>query len=500
MNVRTVLSPCVLSAGSASYFSTECTEWILRVRCSRSFEGSNKHETEIQNIGYAKIVTTAMIKKLQTLLSSIRLTIFLFLFLAAISILGTIVKQGLPMERYEAFYSPGIFSILKFFNIFDMYHSWWFATLLILLSINIIVCTFKQFSRIMRLIFPKKKEIDDTIFTSSHIRKTFRSPQKLSDLEQQSERLIKSLVGNPIKITNHDKSYFFAEKGKWSRLGMIFVHISILIILAGGLIGTMGGFDGWMNIIEGEKSDTVTLLGGKGLKKLGFDVRCDDFTVEFYEKGMPKEYRTNVTIIDDKKEIATGVIRVNHPFVYKGLKLCQASYGIAGGRDFLINARNNKTGEDTVLKLNIMKKVPLPDGKTFFAIARFVHDINGMGPAVLGVLLEPGKEHNIFWISQNGRNSNQQHGGFTFTLKDFSRLYYTGIQVSKDPGIFLVWMGFCLIVMGLILHLFLSHKRIWVRISGSQDKYKVSIAASASKNRESFEKKLEESILEIETT
>ena len=280
---------------------------------------------------------------------------------------------------------------------------------------------------------------------------------------------------------------------------MIFVHISIPLILAGGLIGSMGGFCGWMNIIEGEKSDTVTLLGGEGLKKLGFDVRCDDFTVEFYEKGMPKEYRTDLTIIDDEKEITSGVIRVNHPFVYKGLKLCQASYGIAGGSDFIISARNNKTGEDTILKLNIMKKVLLPDGKTFFAIARFVHDINELGPAVLGVLFEPGKEHKVFWVFQNGHNSNQEHGGFTFMLKEFNRLYYTGIQVSKDPGIFLVWVGFFLIVMGLILHLFLTHKRIWLRISGSQDKHEVSIAASVSKNRISFEEKLEGLIMDIET-
>ncbi|MBA7568746.1 Cytochrome c biogenesis protein CcsB [subsurface metagenome] len=396
------------------------------------------------------------------------------------------------MERYKALYSPGVFSALKFFNIFDMYHSWWFTTLLILLSINIIVCTFKQVPRIIRLISPEKKEIDDTIFRSSQIRKTFQSQQRLSDLERQSEILIKSLVGNPVKITKNGASYFFAEKGKYSRLGMIFVHISILLILAGGLIGTMWGFNGQMNIVEGEKSDTVTLFGGKGPEKLDFDVRCDDFTVEFYETGMPKEYKTDLTIIDDEKKVVSGVMRVNHPLVYKGLKFCQATYGIAEVSDFRIVAKNNKTEEETVLKLNMMKKVSLPDSNTSFAIARFVTDHGGMGPAVLGVLLEPGKAHDIFWIFQNGRSSDQQQkGGFAFTLKDFSRLYYTGIQVSKDPGVSLVWIGFCLIMMGFILNLFFTHKRIWLRISGSQDKYEISIAAGVSKNRETFEEKLE---------
>ena len=436
---------------------------------------------------------TSMIHKLQTVFSSIRLTIFLFLSLAATSVLGTVIQQGLPMERYKAFYRPGVFSALKFFNIFDMYHSWWFTTLLVLLSINIIVCTFKQIPRIIRLISPEKKGIDDTIFRSSQIRKTFQSQQKLPDLERQSEILIKSLVGNPVKTVKDGATYFSAEKGRYSRLGMPFVHISILLVLVGGLLGTMLGFNGQMNIVEGEKSNTVQRFGGKGLKELGFDVRCDNFTVEFYETGMPKEYKTNLTILDNEKEVVSGIMRVNHPFLYKGLKFCQATYGIAGGSSFLIGARNSKTGEKTVLRPSLMKKVPLPDGRAFFAIARFVSDLDGMGPAVLGVLLEPGKEHDIFWIFQNGRNNNQQQkGGFTFTLKDFSRLYYTGIQVSKDPGVFLVWIGFCLIMVGFILNLFFTHKRIWVRITGEKGTYECSIAASASKNRGPFEEKLEQ--------
>ena len=434
-----------------------------------------------------------MIKKLHKLFSSVKLTIFLFLFIAATSILGTIIQQGLSMERYKALYSPGVFSVLKFFNIFDMYHSWWFTILLLLLSINIIVCTFKQIPRIIRLISPEKKEVDDTVFRSSQIRKTFRSQKKLSDIEQQAKILVESLVGTPVKTVKNDIIYFLAEKGKYSRLGMIFVHISILLILAGGLTGTMLGFNGQMNIVEGEKSNTVTLFGGKGTEKLGFDVRCDNFTVEFYKTGMPKEYKTDLTILDNKKKVVSGTMRVNHPFTYKGLKFCQATYGIAGVSDLLVGVRNNKTGKETALKLDVMKKVPLPDSNASFAIARFVTDHNGMGPAVLGVLLEPGRaQHDIFWIFQNGRNINQQQkGGFTFTLNDFSKLYYTGIQVSKDPGVPLVWTGFSLIIIGFMLSLFFAHKRIWLRISGSQDEYEISIAASVSKNRKIFEAKLE---------
>ncbi len=442
-----------------------------------------------------------MIKKTHKLFSSVKLTIFLFLFLAATSILGTIIQQGMPVERYKALYSPGVFSALEFFNIFDMYHSWWFTTLLTLLAINIIVCTYNQVPRILKLISSKSKGVDDTVFRSSQIRRTFRSQKKLPDIEQQAETLVQSLVATPAKTVTDKATCLFAEKGKYSRLGMIFVHISILLILAGGLTGTMWGFNGQMIIVEGEQSDTVALFGGKGFEKLGFDVRCDDFTVEFYDTGMPKEYKTDLTILDNGKKVVSGTIRVNHPFIYKGLKFCQATYGIAGANDFLISATHSETGETITLQPDIMKKIPLPDSNASFAIARFETNNDGMGPAVLGVLLEPGKAHDIFWIFQKDAVFNQQQkGGFTFRLEGFSRLYYTGIQVSKDPGVPLVWVGFCIIIIGFILSLFSVHKRMWVRVSSSQDTqetYEISIAASISKNRKSFEEKLEEQIREI---
>jgi len=236
-------------------------------------------------------------------------------------------------------------------------------------------------------------------------------------------------------MVRDDAIYFQAEKGKYSRLGMIFVHISILLILAGGLTGTILGFNGQMNIVEGEKSDTVTLFGGEGTKKLDFDVRCDDFTVEFYETGMPKEYKTDLTIMNDGKKVVSGTIRVNHPFIYQGLKFCQATYGIAGVSDFKVVTKNNGTGDETVLKLNMMKKVSLPGSNASFAIARFVTDHGGMGPAVLGVLLEPGKAHDIFWIFQNGRNLNQQQkGDFCLYIAGFQQTLLYGYSGQQRSG------------------------------------------------------------------
>ena len=435
--------------------------------------------------------------KIYKFFSSLKLTISLFLALAITSIFGTIIQQGLPLGRYEALYGPRVFSFLKFFNIFDMYHSWWFTLLLILLSVNVIVCTGKQIPRIIKLILPEKNKFDDRIFGSSQINKTVQCRKSLSDLEQQITSLLKSLVSKPVQVKKDGKSYFFSEKGRYSRIGFVFIHFSILLILGGGLIGAIWGFNGQMNIVEGEIADTFVLFNGDGkrVEKLGFQVCCDSFKVDFYKTGQPREYRSDLTILENGKKVISGAVRVNDPLIYKGLKFCQATYGIAGTANFKIIAKNEKTGKETVLTLNMMKKVPLPDSKSCFAIAKFMPNYQNRGPAVLGVLIEPEKPHDVLWLFKDHK---QQKNEFSFIFKDFDSRYYTGIQVSRNPGVSIVWAGCILILVGFVLSLFFTHTKVWLRISERKDGCEVKIAASVNRNRKDFEEKLEKLVMELE--
>lgn len=420
--------------------------------------------------------------------SSVKFAIFLFLALAITSVFGTIIQQGLPIERYEALYSPRVLPVLKFFNIFDMYHSWWFVLLLMLLSVNTVACTTRQIPRVIRSVFPGKEGINAGVFVSSQIRKTIQCHRSLPCLERKAVLLLKPFGSLRAKIEKDNNVYLFAEKGRWSRMGGILIHFSILFIFGGGLIGAIWGFNGQMSIIEGETADKVVLFNGSGAKKLDFDVRCDNFKVDFYETGQPKEYRTDLTILKNGKEIISRAIRVNHPMFYDGLKFCQATYGIAGANNFQIVVRNIKSGREAALKLNMMKKVSLPGSGSSFALARFIPDYRGSGPAVLGVFLEPGKDHEIFWLFKDYQ---QVKNGFSFMFRDFDRDYYTGLQISRDPGVPVVWIGCIFILIGLVLSLFLTHTRVWLRLSELEDGCEVKIAASVGKDKNSLEEKLE---------
>jgi len=431
-----------------------------------------------------------MSTRIYNFLASVRLAIVLFIALAVTAIFGTVIQQGLPAAHYEQLYSPRLFSLFHALDLFDMYHSWWFMCLLGLLAVNITLCTVRQTPPVIRQVFPRTVKGDASFFTPSRTILTVGSTGDQAALDREIRRILKARVAEPRQTGEERERFFFAERGRWSRLGMLLVHFSILLILGGGLIGTIYGFNGEMTIIEGEQASRITVAGREEPVTLGFDLRCDDFTVDFYPNGMPKKFKTDLTVIEKGERVLSHALIVNDPLFYRGLRFYQATYGIASASDFEIALTDGRTGREERVRLTPMQKVPLPDSDAFFAVARFTRDYKGFGPAVLGVFITPDRPHEIFWLPYRDSHHTYRAGDFTFSFVDFNRQYYSGIQVTKDPGSLVVHAGFILILLGLAAGIFFSHKRAAVRVIEKGDTVEITVAATANKNRRSFEESL----------
>ena len=77
------------------------------------------------------------------------------------------------------------------------------------------------------------------------------------------------------------------------------------------------------------------------------------------------------------------------------------------------------------------------------------------------------------------------------TFTDFSSIQYTGLQVVYDPGVWVIWAGCTLMVIGLWFAFFSSHRRVWVRLREEGGATAVVLAGNANKNRESFAEEFE---------
>ncbi len=437
------------------------------------------------------------LSKLLQFFSSLRLTVSLFIILATLSIAGTVIQQNAPVTEYLRVYRLTTYRILNALDLFDMYHSWWFVTLLGLLSANLITCSLKRLPRTWRAFSRQKKTLDEDLLKGLQFKESLKISEAPEIVKERLSGLIRKNFKKPA-ITQVNASYHLSsEKGRGSRLGSSIIHLSILIILGGALIGSFLGFQGWVRIVEGESVDRINLRSG-GQRELGFELRCDDFEVSFYESGQPKEYRSEITVIEAGREILHQSLRVNHPLTYKGISFYQSDYGTAGREGLIIGARDGVNSEEKNIEASIGKRVKVPDSQVSIHPVKYDPNFQGKGRAVQIVVFEPGlprsgPPHKILWVTEDYPDSE----GLGFRLKDVSLKQFTGLMVTRDPGRWGVWLGCGLLMLGLIMALFVAHQRVWVRVEGEGGGSLVTVAGSVSKNKEAFTGKFNRLLEEI---
>lgn len=435
-------------------------------------------------------------------LCSLKLAIILVLLLALTSIIGTIILQNGSAADYIREYGQANYELFKKLQFIDMYHSTWFIGILALFSVNLICCSIKNFPRVWKFVKEPTLIASSGIFKGSANRAEFRCKGSKQQVAEQISTLLNKEFAKTTLTEKDEKLYLFAQKGIYSRFGAYITHLSILVIMAGAVIGNVWGYKAFVNIAEGDSADQVRSRDGSGLIDLGFTVRCDDFDVSYYpNSNRPKDYNSDLVILEDGKEIVHKRIEVNDPLTYKGIKFYQSSYGSAGNAFYKVRVTENSTGEVVELKAHQGKNVQLPGGYAF-AVTNFTTSDRNFGPAMqLHVNTPDNKSGSPFVVWQNHPQLDVKRGGiFSFVLLGYDQPYYTGLQVAKDPGVNIVWAGCFLIVFGSLTAFFFSHKRIWVCLEDDGKKTKVLIAGNAHRNQPGFSLAFDDLQQQIEAT
>jgi len=439
----------------------------------------------------------SFVQRLWDFFCSLKLTLFLLFTLAIASIIGTIIPQYPNIdERYWTTISSGKRALYESLGFFDMYHSWWFLAFLTLFSINLITCSIQRLPHVFKF-------ISEPLLTLSESQQKSWSGDDInltSTGEESKNRLAAFLTAEfatPVITKVEDQYHLFAQKNPWCRLGVYVVHFSILVIFAGAMIGNIFGYKGFVGIVEGDTVDHVELRNGKTIP-LGFEVKCDQFSVTFYEmpgggqSTMPKEFKSILTVTENGQEIPDYKhvrLIVNDPMTYKGITFYQSSYGQANNPDafyFNVKDRNDDSSQQIVLRPGI--PVELADGRKISIVDLSENPGEGL-TAVLASEAKGSHQPNYFKVFKDHPSLDELRGDrFIFSLTGTNLKYYTGLQVNKDPGVWVVWIGCTLMCLGLCVAFFMSHKRIWIVLP---DKGKARIYGNASKNQPSFKNEFE---------
>jgi cytochrome c biogenesis protein len=446
---------------------------------------------------------TTLWGSLVNFLASLKLSIFLFLTLAATSAFGTVIQQQRSPASYISSYGPTLAKIIQTLELVDMYHSWWFQLLLFLLLVNTLVCSMRRLPSALRQI-GSEQFLDSSRLSKKKLLASWRVD---GDKEQVIDDVLRKYLGGvrkqtgtlpgtlPGKLpgtradTQPGEARWFAQKQRWARLGPYIAHVSLALFFLGGLVGAQYGMKGYVNIMEGSSISQVGLRSG-GTLELPFEVACLKFELQKYPDGRPSDYLSHLEVRQGGKLIQSKTIEVNDPLVVDGIFFYQSNYGgFEGGALLTVLDREGDTllQPVTIAEEKLRK---IPGSNLSLELLSTMEDFKGYGPAaqLLFVSTEGGKHTHVgepFIVFQRlpdyDKRRNSEHVVQLIELKPPQR--YTGLQVVKDPGVPLVWGGALLLVLGTLGASFASHRRVWVALEEGQ----VSVAGFAAKNKQGFE-------------
>lgn len=436
--------------------------------------------------------------------SSVKLTITLLVLIVLVFITATFLPSQDVFQTFARQLSPGATEVFLFFQLSDLYHSSLFYLLMILLSLNLTICSINRFPTLWKKY--KAPHFPEPVGSFDNL------PQSLIVTEAKEISKIKLIIKSCLKKkyrsseeADTERGYFFyADRGRFSLFGVYIVHLSILMMIMGAIIGSILGLEADINIKEGETVNVANLTKSNGIQQLNFSVRCDKFIVEFYEDGTPKTYRSDLSFIKDGKVERQEALRVNHPLTFGKFRFYQSSYAIAPeSKAIVMYTIDGKKGGSTTLVAG--DTFDLPEGKARGFVMRVEENIMDMGPAVKLRIISP-KRDVQFWVFQQidkiltvkpnlFTEAPMFNPGlfkpFVFSIDRVEQTYYTGLHLVRDPGVPLVALGGLLMIAGLIIVFFMSYQQFWVRVEKEGAKISIRIAGRGNRNDQLLQKKID---------
>lgn len=450
--------------------------------------------------------------------ASVKLTIVILIILALTSIIGTILPQQATYDKNIEFLAgfsgidaaPAVYNLFIRLDFFDMYHSWWFIVLLVLFSVNLIICSLERFPKTLRLVATPLKPMEEKALKTLPIKKELNVR---ANLKTAKDGVLNSLSASGYAVseaTGENSIQLYSQKGKYSRFGLYIVHLSILLILIGAIVGARLGFSGYLSLPEGEASDVAYTSGGQAIP-LGFTIKCNWYNTEYYSGiDTPQDFRSELVVIDGGREVIKKVIEVNHPLTYRGITFYQSNFGIIPGAvgKFILKLIP-KNGEGKTIELKGGESFTIPGTNITGTIVDFspaltrdqqtgaltTYSDSLVNPAVAIEFDEKGKGKFTGWILKRYPETGIMPTGNRIIFEDYWGVEYTGLQVAKDPGKWLIYFAFAVMTIGLYVAFFISHKKIWITVapetSGGKSFVRITAGGSASKNKLSLDRELE---------
>ena len=390
--------------------------------------------------------------KLIYLLGNLRLAIILLLFIALISSLGTIIEQEKTISFYETNYpiSNSIAGFINsdfilFFGLDHVYTANWFLTLLFLFGGSLLSCTLSRQIPSLKL---------------ARLWKFFKSENKTNKMGisftlsngslSQFSYLLRQRQYNVIQ----QGSYIYAYKGLVGKIGPILVHLSIICILIGSVLGSLTGFMLQELIPKGELFHLQNIISSCYLSFIpqNFEGYISDFNIAYNDQGMVDQFYSEIDILDNDLQIKKEkTIFVNEPLRYSGVTFYQTDWSIVSLK-FTLNNRDNFEV--------FLREVNGESNSRFW-----IGSLESEAKSKILIVLQDLTGKYLLYDSEKKLLGQSEIGHKIFFNGNHLRLNKilpsTGLQIKSDPGIPLVYTGFFFLIFSVLIS-YSSYFQIWI--------------------------------------
>jgi cytochrome c biogenesis protein len=441
-------------------------------------------------------------------LASIRTGIVLLILVGILSAVGTLVLQRptSELQDLQRAYSPSTLLWLDRLGLTDVFHAWWFAMLLTLVSLSIIFASIDRWPSSWKFYAHPYRRAEAPFRSTLQHRAEFKILDRSAALDAAERALIKLRL-RPERVEGNDEVSLYCERNRFSVMAVYVIHISLLMIFAGGIVDAVVGYRGNMNLTKGETSNTISIRqNGKAFeKKLPFAIRCDNAGQENYADGTPKKWWSNLVVVDGGRELERKQIVVNDPLTYQGIRFYQASFGMSGKLDQLqLQVSPVGKGDAKTIWIGLNQTLPL-DAENSVTLTRFVPDYyiqdnevhqrssDPENPAVELTLASKDGPHHIWFFLRERRSTEDSKMNYALVPTDMKMSFFTGLEVSHEPGQWCVWAGVLLMAIGLCVAFYVIHMRFWVTaVFDPRQGLVLWIGGACNKNRERFAERFQQ--------